>query len=169
MKETLANIFDESKKDTLEQPINIDIKEPIDIIETTNEIINNDTKEEINDEKNQPTITEPINILSNISDDLFETVSPFTEPQLFMDRNDESGLKKESNQIINFPEFESIEPKEQTEVITSNNLEMPQAFWPTQETGNEVEIASNDEKLSFDEQINILMLNENNKTLKKVA
>lgn len=165
-----SNVNEESNIVLLETPNSIEEKEivEIDLTETTNELTLDDAKEEIMEEKT-PT-TEVKKIPSNISVELFETVSPFTEPQLFMDRNDEEPLKTEQPPVITFPEFNVNEPQVTPELSSSDSLEMPQAFWPTQEDSSETVTNINDEKLSFDEQINILMSTENNdKKLKKIA
>ena len=123
-----------------------------------------------------PVISTPTTDMFSEPSTLFENVVPFDEPALFIDRAEEDASKKEN--VVTEPVlFDKIEF-----VDTTNNNDnsamvddivdaMPDVFWVTQDD----KVSSTDESvntLSFDEQINALLLNEsfdNNKVKKKVA
>ena len=107
--------------------------------------------------------------------DIFETVNPFEEPVLFSGKSDDDipNIKTESESL---PIIE-LDKKEET---TNNDFELPfipsnettsDAFWPTQEEIVTSQEESEEQKLTFDDQIQMLILPEenNSKIRKKVA
>ena len=94
-------------------------------------------------------------------DDLFQTVVPFETPALFNDRYDDVSLRKVDNQSSNGL-FVDLSNKD------TRSLEdtMPELFWVTQDDEKEDNVESN--ALSFDEQINALV-SDNDVKVKKLA
>ena len=98
--------------------------------------------------------------------DIFETVTPFDSTPMFVDRTDDS-LEKEEVEIsdsLSVEELEKISNKKDSDLELyydfSGEDEMPDAFWVTQD--DEVNDEVSDFNLSFDEQINALLKDDNN-------
>ena len=110
---------------------------------------------------------------------IFETAVPFLDTPLFVDRTDEVEsvvVKEEPKKIVQniFEEenglsvFEDISSENVSNLKIEDTDEMPDAFWVTQDNNNEEK--KGDVVLSFDEQIDALLKdNENNKVKKLVA
>lgn len=100
-------------------------------------------------------------------DDLFLTVNPFSEPEMFHDRTDESLI---SETTLSSHELRKIANKteEGLELKYDSGEELPEAFWVTQEEDDDE--LSEDDELSFDEQINeLLSASDNGRSRKLVA
>ena len=69
---------------------------------------------------------------------------------------DSEGSKQQDTSVLN------------SEVVSANENEMPELFWPTQEEQVQPVVNNNENVLSFDEQINALM-NDEPKVKRKVA
>lgn len=97
--------------------------------------------------------------------DIFETVVPFESTPMFVDRTDDS-LEKDEVEIsdsLSTEELEEISNKKDSDLELyygfSEEDAMPDAFWVTQD--DEVDNEVSDFELSFDEQINALLNNDN--------
>ena len=102
---------------------------------------------------------------NDVMNNLFESVTPFSEIPLFEEKND---LYQQP--VTPFPDAKPSINQETPNITASTGVEMPQAFWPVQDTNSQITENNNNQTLSFDEQINILMAADNaNKTLKKVS
>lgn len=155
-----------------------------DVFVDNSEVILNPIENSIDD---KPLVEE------SISTDIFETTTPFDAPVLFTDRTDSEPLMPESMNIIAAPTDVVIEQEEKPEVnvVTENQEEavlmpeiatlsqgtdtsltdstneetmMPDAFWITDET----DVNKDDEpktELSFEEQINALLAENNNEPI----
>lgn len=93
---------------------------------------------------------------------LFETVVPFTEPEMFADRSEESLVSENS---LSAAELEQLtnKPEEDLQLQYNNEDEMPEAFWTTEEESNEL---TDDNILSFEDQINALLSSEKGEDVK---
>ena len=153
------------------------IEEDIDKIEVLDEIIEENIFEvpieEVEIKDNE--IKEDIQVSS-----IFETAVPFLDTPLFVDRTDEVEsvvVQEEPKKIVQniFEEenvlnvFEDISSENVSNLKVDDIEEMPDAFWVTQDDDNNEE-KNGDVILSFDEQIDALLKdNENNKVKKLVA
>lgn len=153
------------------------VEEDIDKIEVLDEIIEENNFEvpieEVEIKDNE--IKEDIQVSS-----IFETAVPFLDTPLFVDRTDEVEsvvVQEEPKKIVQniFEEenvlnvFEDISSENVSNLKVDDIEEMPDAFWVTQDDDNNEE-KNGDVILSFDEQIDALLKdNENNKVKKLVA
>ena len=138
----------------------------------------------INDEENVDVFSEnvveesdkKIVVEDNLNLDIFETIKPFEEPVLFTDRTDNVSLVSGDVSFVSEPivdtnineevempsiEKESIIMNENKSETISDEVIMPDAFWVTEENPM-VEEDSDIAKLSFEEQINALLAENNN-------
>lgn len=101
--------------------------------------------------------------------DIFETVTPFDEPSLFVDRLDDI-LPEVPAMPDNLGETIGVTEDNVFEFPVSDPAEaMPDAFWVTQDVDDSQE---EDDELSFDEQIDVLLSSEtksDGKVKKRVA
>ena len=126
--------------------------------------------------KSEPVETQPVVDIFSQQNDLFETITPFAEPTFFVDRADTDVDKTKSVvqqpfQLDNIELIPSVLEKEDVPVIDSMDESMPEVFWVTQEDDG-IKTEETNNVLSFDEQINALLSNndnENAKVRKKVA
>lgn len=97
---------------------------------------------------------------------IFETVVPFEEPVMFEERNDETlelgGSEKEDTDDSPDFSFASELTSQEDEVD-----EMPDAFWVTEDTFEE-DVLEEDDVISFDDQINILLADQKDVKTKKL-
>jgi len=186
-------IFDTPTLENSNDEVEIEILEPTlvenvignnnDALVDNSEVILNPIENSIDD---KPLVEE------SIATDIFETTTPFDAPVLFTDRTDGEPLMPESMNIIAAPTDVVIEQEEKPEInvvtekeqvvlmpdiatlpqgtdtllTNSKNEEtmMPDAFWITEGT----DINKDDEpktELSFEEQINALLAENNNETV----
>lgn len=122
-------------------------------------------------EQKEKTINENI-ISSNYNSSIFETINPFEPMPLFEDRSDEEMSlldKNVSNEKTddNKEEQEEIESNLEEEFTMGND--MPDAFWVTQSDETDKIDNNKEEVLSFDEQINTLLSEEENTKTKKLV
>ena len=162
-KEVEEMVSEETAEESVEETTESDLEEE-DVIE----------KEEIIEDKpsNQ-------NIISNnYNSSIFETIDPFEPMPLFMDRSDDDTSILDKNISIeeiedSKEELEKVKleiQKEKISNIEENTIEndMPDAFWITQ--SDDTDKVNNEEGvLSFDEQINVLLANEENTKIKKLV
>lgn len=97
-----------------------------------------------------------------IDTDLFTTVDPFETISLFEDKVEEIS----DNLIISLEEEKKEEPEELKIELETKIDEMPEAFWITQDD-SEKNKDNNEQEPSFDEQIEALLSEDNNKNLVK--
>lgn len=136
----------------------------------TDEVVELEEPEEIE-------ITTPVQSTQTSLDfgELFETVNPFEEPVLFTEKSDEDIPKARSeNESLPVIEPEKIEeePNDEFELPSMPTDEMiSDTFWPTQGEIEEAVEETENQELSFDAQIQMLISPEenNSKIRKKVA
>lgn len=179
----VASISDvvEEKEEVITPDLVI-VSQPSVIYENTDVSLEEDVNDyvpSIEEELEEATVEQievPSQIVSTTYDSsIFETVDPFVETQLFVDRTDEDLPVLESKVEMTEGESEinldEISKKDETELILKyedEESEMPDAFWVTQSEEKEEE-EDNDVVLSFDEQINALLSDEENTKIKKLV
>ena len=113
---------------------------------------------------------------SNYNSSIFETVDPFESIPLFENRTDEDSTLLEDDmneQKIEHSDLEQVE----LEIQEDNNSDLedetikdePDAFWVTQSDDDKLTDGSEEVVLSFDEQINALLSDEDNIKIKKLS
>ena len=117
-------------------------------------------------------------VVDNTPDTIFNDTIPFESAPLFSDRYDDNifDTPKKTPTVGNATtiDIDSEGSKQQdtsvlnSEVVSANENEMPELFWPTQEEQVQPVVNNNENVLSFDEQINALM-NDEPKVKRKVA
>lgn len=130
-------------------------------------------------EQKEKTINENI-LSSNYNSSIFETINPFEPMPLFEDRSDEDMSlldKNVSNEKTDDNKEEQEELAVEVQEEIESNLEeeftmgndMPDAFWVTQSDETDKIDNNKEEVLSFDEQINALLSEEENTKTKKLV
>ena len=190
--ENISNdlVTEESKTEILEEKEvifeDVQILEPVEVPVVLNTNIQEVTNEEIkvNEVNNNESIVENV-----VDTDIFETTTPFDQPVLFTDRTDNVTLMPESMNIISepimvqqpepvsnekeevmfMPEIEEVPVS--SEVVIQDNISsddmMPDAFWVTESTSIKKDEEEKKIELSFDEQINALLAENNNESVIK--
>ena len=135
----------------------------------------NDLEEQMEDDNSEDLVVEEVKSITTqtpSSIELFETTIPFSEPTLFESKIDDVPVS-EPFEVLDFP---LNEPEDKIEEIIdineTNEEEMPDAFWITQDTERADDLSEESPSLSFDDQIDILLSTEsvdNGRIRKKVA
>lgn len=109
-------------------------------------------------------------VSNNYNSSIFENVDPFESMPLFVDRTDEDVSFLEDDKFEQQVVDDMVKQEEITEVSNSElkdeliENDMVDTFWVTQSSDDKL-----DNTLSFDEQINNLLLNEENNKIKKLS
>ncbi|MBQ2872756.1 MAG: hypothetical protein IJE89_02010 [Bacilli bacterium] len=109
-----------------------------------------------------------LNVNVDSESDIFETMVPFSEPIRFEEKTDGS-LEQEQVLEIGKPELsgETEATGTVSETIDDSVDQMPEAFWVT-ESEEMVEEVNDEEVLSFDDQINMLLSDQGNMKTRKL-
>lgn len=177
-------IEDESKEKIVYEEIQV--IEPFEVPVLLNSNVEEKVDEQVEVIEDNSTLVE-----KTVNTDIFETTTPFSEPVLFTDRtdNDTDNLMLGAMKIISepamVPEIQAVpEVKEEVEVMpsvieTPANMEMvmpepviseevmPDAFWVTEGTSSSKTEDTESVELSFEEQINALLAENNNESVGK--
>jgi len=119
-------------------------------------------------------------ITGSYDSSIFETVDPFESMLLFEDRTDDGSSLLDENVVVNDGEdFTNdneelklvLQDNEDIDLEVSDELidEMPDNFWITQSDDGKQDNGSEEVVLSFDEQINALLSDEESTKIKKLS
>lgn len=155
--------LEEAKEETVESNLNEEYNS-----EKNDDLSNSIIEDAFGHEEDTPSITSKVTEapVNSIDDDLFQDVSPFEKTPLFTDKSDDIISETERKQItpnddFEIPVNENVSKEEiNEEPFVEKKADMPNLFWNTQVDNTASNSNISEEELSFDEQINKLINNE---------